>query len=169
MVILKIPTTYKIRGPPTRGGIFPTGGRWQSEVFPCLPMRAECLCRPYSVPQSLPFLGIRGSWSCRLWTTRGRYLMFPSQPEWMNDTCEANYSLSFSDVWYWPYSQRQMFIESWENFFVRGLVKFALALAYHLCLNLPRAFLQPGKHSFGDPCSARYELGLGCVSGFKIR
>ena len=33
-----------------------------------------------------------------------------------------------------------------------GLVNFVSAVAYHLCLNLPRAFSQPGKHSFGDPC-----------------
>ena len=35
-----------------------------------------------------------------------------------------------------------------------GLVNFVTAVAYHLCLNLPRAFSQPGKHSFGDPCTA---------------
>ena len=34
-----------------------------------------------------------------------------------------------------------------------GLVNFVTAVAYHLCLNLPRAFSQPGKHSFGDPCT----------------
>ena len=34
-----------------------------------------------------------------------------------------------------------------------GLVKVVTAVAYHSCLNLPRAFSQPGKHSFGDPCS----------------
>ena len=27
------------------------------------------------------------------------------------------------------------------------------AVAYFFCLNLPTAFLQPGKHSFGDPCT----------------
>ena len=34
-----------------------------------------------------------------------------------------------------------------------GLVNFVTAVAYHFCLNLPRAFSQPGKHSFGDPCT----------------
>ena len=33
------------------------------------------------------------------------------------------------------------------------LVDFVSAVAYHFCLNLPRAFLQPGKHSFGDSCT----------------
>ena len=27
------------------------------------------------------------------------------------------------------------------------------AVAHHFCLNLPRVFWQPGKHSFGDPCT----------------
>ena len=36
-----------------------------------------------------------------------------------------------------------------------GLVNFVTAVAYHFCLNLPRAFLQPGKNSFGDPCTGR--------------
>ena len=35
---------------------------------------------------------------------------------------------------------------------VRGLMNFVPAEAYHFCLNLPIAFSQPGKHSFGDPC-----------------
>ena len=34
-----------------------------------------------------------------------------------------------------------------------GLVNFVIAVAYHSCLNLPRAFSQPGKYSFGDPCN----------------
>ena len=33
-----------------------------------------------------------------------------------------------------------------------GLVNFVIAVAYHFCLNLPGAFSQTGKHSFGDPC-----------------
>ena len=33
-----------------------------------------------------------------------------------------------------------------------GLVNLVPAVAPHFCLNLPRAFLQPGKHSFGDLC-----------------
>ena len=28
-------------------------------------------------------------------------------------------------------------IQSWENVFIRGLVKFVPAVAYHFCLNLP--------------------------------
>ena len=36
--------------------------------------------------------------------------------------------------------------------FFPGLVNFLTAVAYHLCLNLPRAFQQPKKYSFGDPC-----------------
>ena len=34
-----------------------------------------------------------------------------------------------------------------------GLVNFVPAAAYHFCFNLPRAFSQPGKYSFGDPCT----------------
>ena len=34
----------------------------------------------------------------------------------------------------------------------RVLVNFVTAVAYHFCLNLPRTYSQPGKHSFGDPC-----------------
>ena len=33
-----------------------------------------------------------------------------------------------------------------------GLVNFVTAVAYHVCLKLPREFLQPGKHSCGDSC-----------------
>ena len=33
-----------------------------------------------------------------------------------------------------------------------GLVNFVPAVAYHFCLNMPRAVSQPGKHSFGNPC-----------------
>ena len=43
-----------------------------------------------------------------------------------------------------------------------GLVNFVTAVAYHFCLNLPIAFSQPGKHSFGDPCisvSLRHPFG----------
>ena len=36
-----------------------------------------------------------------------------------------------------------------------GLVNFVTAVAYHFCLKLPRAFLQPGKHSYGDSCSIK--------------
>ena len=31
-------------------------------------------------------------------------------------------------------------------------MNFVIAVAHH-CLNLPRTFSQPGKHSFGDPCA----------------
>ena len=34
-------------------------------------------------------------------------------------------------------------IQSWEHFFVVGLVKFVPAFAYHFCLNLPATFSQP--------------------------
>ena len=34
-----------------------------------------------------------------------------------------------------------------------GFENFLTAVAYHFWLNLPRAFSQPGKHSFGDPCT----------------
>ena len=34
-----------------------------------------------------------------------------------------------------------------------GLENFVTAVAYHLCLNLPATFSQPGNDSFGDPCT----------------
>ena len=34
-----------------------------------------------------------------------------------------------------------------------SFVNFVTAVAYHFCLTLPRAFSQPGKHSFGNPCT----------------
>ena len=33
-----------------------------------------------------------------------------------------------------------------------GLVKFATAVAYHFCLNLPELFSQPGARGLADPC-----------------
>ena len=37
--------------------------------------------------------------------------------------------------------------------FVRGLVNFVLALAYHFCLNLPAAFTQPRARLLVEPCN----------------
>ena len=34
-----------------------------------------------------------------------------------------------------------------------GFVNFVLALAYHLCLNLPAAFTQPGARLLVEPCT----------------
>ena len=34
-----------------------------------------------------------------------------------------------------------------------GLVNFVTAVAYHFCLNLPRAFSQPGARGLADPCT----------------
>ena len=34
-----------------------------------------------------------------------------------------------------------------------GLVNFVIALAYHFCLALPAAFMQPGDHLLADPCT----------------
>ena len=33
-----------------------------------------------------------------------------------------------------------------------GLVNYVPALAYHLCLDLPAAFTQPGDHLLAEPC-----------------
>ena len=45
-----------------------------------------------------------------------------------------------------------------------GLVNlFVTAVGYHFCLNLTRAFSQPGKLSFGDPSILRDEIGV-CAS-----
>ena len=38
-----------------------------------------------------------------------------------------------------------------------GLVNFVIAVAYHFCLNLPRAFSQPGGRGLADPC-----MGVDC-------
>ena len=43
-------------------------------------------------------------------------------------------------------------IQSWEKVFVRGLVKFVLADAYHFCLNLPETFSQPRTRTFSQLC-----------------
>ena len=34
-----------------------------------------------------------------------------------------------------------------------GLVNFVIAVAYHFCLNLLRAFSQPGARGLADPCN----------------
>ena len=49
-------------------------------------------------------------------------------------------------------SARHLYIQGSPKECFPGLVNFVTAVAYHFCLNLPRAFSQPGKHSFGDPC-----------------
>ena len=33
-----------------------------------------------------------------------------------------------------------------------GLVNFVSALAYHFCMALPAAFMQPGDHLLAEPC-----------------
>ena len=67
-------------------------------------------------------------------------------------------------IWAYPYficplsvhahliSARHLYIQGSPKECFPGLVNFVTAVAYHFCLNLPRAFSQPGKHSFGDPC-----------------
>ena len=52
-----------------------------------------------------------------------------------------------------------------------GLVKFVTAVAYHFCLNLPRAFSQPGVRGLADPCIAgRHSTGLNKLSkSFEVR
>ena len=44
-------------------------------------------------------------------------------------------------------------IQSREKVLVRGLVKFALAVAYHFCLNLPAIFSQPRTKTFSQLCT----------------
>ena len=44
-------------------------------------------------------------------------------------------------------------IQRWGKFFVRGLVKFVLAVAYHFCLSLPATFSQPRTNKFSHLCS----------------
>ena len=46
-------------------------------------------------------------------------------------------------------------VQSWENFFVRGLVKFIPAVAYHICLNLPASFSQPRTKKFSHLCTTQ--------------
>ena len=41
-----------------------------------------------------------------------------------------------------------------------GLVNFVPALAYHLCLNLPAAFSQPGNGLIVKPCINKYSYNL---------
>ena len=41
-------------------------------------------------------------------------------------------------------------MQSWEKVFVRGLVKFVTAVAYHFCLNLPATFSQPRTKTFSQ-------------------
>ena len=53
-----------------------------------------------------------------------------------------------------------------------GLVKFVPAVAYHFCLNLPGAFSQPGKHSFGDTCKiahSPYPFEISCSISMRVR
>ena len=47
----------------------------------------------------------------------------------------------------------QPILQSWEKVFVRGLVKFVTAVAYHFCLNLPETFSQPRTKTFSQLCS----------------
>ena len=68
-------------------------------------------------------------------------------------------------IWAYPYficplsvhahliSARHLYTQGSPKECFPGLVNFVTAVAYHFCLNLPRAFSQPGKHSFGDPCT----------------
>ena len=49
-----------------------------------------------------------------------------------------------------------------------GLVNCVPAVAYHFCLNLPRAFSQPGKHSFGDPCTRRRDALLAAAEVLQL-
>ena len=44
-------------------------------------------------------------------------------------------------------------VQSWENFFVRGLVKFVPAVAYHFCLSLPTTLSQPRTNKFTQLCT----------------
>ena len=44
-------------------------------------------------------------------------------------------------------------LQSWEKVFVRGLVKFVTAVAYHFCLNLPETFSQPRTKTFSQLCT----------------
>ena len=44
-----------------------------------------------------------------------------------------------------------------------GLVNFVYAVAYHFCLNLPRAFSQPGARGLADPCRLTRRM---VVTGF---
>ena len=46
-----------------------------------------------------------------------------------------------------------------------GLVNFVTAVAYHLCLNLPRAFSQPGARGLADLCIS---VGTRCISGMFL-
>ena len=44
-------------------------------------------------------------------------------------------------------------LQSWENFFVRILVKYVPAVAYHFCLNLPTTFSQPRTMKYSQLCT----------------
>ena len=43
--------------------------------------------------------------------------------------------------------------QCWPKRWSPGLVNFVIALAYHFCLALPAAFMQPGDHLLADPCT----------------
>ena len=72
-------------------------------------------------------------------------------------------------IWAYPYficplsvhahliSARHLYIQGSPKECFPGLVNFVTAVAYHFCLNLSRAFSQPGQHSFGDPCTVYRE------------
>ena len=48
--------------------------------------------------------------------------------------------------------QKGAILQSWENFSVRGLVKFVPAVAYHFCLSLSGTFSQPCTNKFSRLC-----------------
>ena len=47
-----------------------------------------------------------------------------------------------------------MYVQGWEKVVFPGLVNFVPAVAYHLCLNLPEKFLQPGNGNLAEPWTA---------------
>ena len=46
------------------------------------------------------------------------------------------------------------YTQEWIKSWAPGLVNFVPALAYHFCLNLPEAFMKPGRSLFADPCTS---------------
>ena len=44
-------------------------------------------------------------------------------------------------------------VQGFTNRWAPGFVNFVLACAYHFCLNMPAAFMQPGARLLVEPCT----------------
>ena len=103
----------------------------------------------FKISHSLTISAIKNGVTCRKHLTN---------VTWKGGYCWSVFEDAFAYIYFkTSYMLFHTYLQGSANPQTPGLLNFVTAVAYHFCLNLPRAFSQPGARGLADPCKTVME------------